>query len=77
MNRCTPLAPPGLPLGFFRFTRWSSDPAETFPTWTAHFHRIGIRVFLGHSEGMVALFREGEEAVSSSGIYARKSKETK
>ncbi len=64
MNHPTPRPPKDLPAGFFRFTRWCDDPDETFPAWRAHFAAIGVRVLLIRAEGHVALFREGEEAVT-------------
>lgn len=63
MNHPNPPCPKTVPAGFFRFTRWSSDPLEEFVAWRTHFDALGVRTVLVHSATFVALFREGVEAV--------------
>ena len=68
--------------GFFRFTRWVSDPpGYAFPRWREHFDKQCRKTMLVNRGAYAALFVEGKEIrmtpeeLEAEGWHIRKSTE--
>lgn len=63
--------PDAAPPGFWRVTRWSKTKSETFPVLAEQLRVAGFRTVLVRCGGLVALYRDGVEAVTDDTRRAR------
>lgn len=74
-----PSTVPDPPAGFFQLTEWrpvaNGSARASRDRWRASLAVLGVRTAEVEEDGLVSLWREGEEALSESGERMRRARE--